>query len=66
MNSHKLAINWQNFARLRLQIKFDFIIWPEESETLLLSYPYHSKNSRYKICITSYDSFRGVRSLLIK
>jgi len=23
----KLAINWQNFVRVRLQLKFAFIIW---------------------------------------
>jgi len=26
MNTNKLAINWQNFARVRLQLKFAFII----------------------------------------
>jgi len=26
MNTDKLAINWQNFARVRLQLKFAFII----------------------------------------
>jgi len=26
--TYKLAINWQNFARVRLQLKFAFIIWP--------------------------------------
>jgi len=25
-NIHKLAINWQNFARVRFQLKFVFII----------------------------------------
>jgi len=24
----KLATNWQNFAQVRLQLKFAFIIWP--------------------------------------
>jgi len=28
MNTDKLIFNWQNFARVRLQIKFAFIIWP--------------------------------------
>jgi len=28
MNTDKLAINWQNFARVRLQLKFAFIIRP--------------------------------------
>jgi len=28
MNTGKLAVNWQNFARVRLQIKFAFIIRP--------------------------------------
>jgi len=26
MNIRKLAINWQNFARVRLQLKFAFIV----------------------------------------
>jgi len=26
MNTDKLAFNWQNFARVRLQLKFAFII----------------------------------------
>jgi len=26
MNTNKLAINWQNIARVRLQLKFAFII----------------------------------------
>jgi len=26
MNTNKFAINWQNFARVRLQLKFAFII----------------------------------------
>jgi len=26
MNTDKLAINWQNFAQVRLQLKFAFII----------------------------------------
>jgi len=26
MSTDKLAINWQNFARVRLQLKFAFII----------------------------------------
>jgi len=26
MNTDELAINWQNFARVRLQLKFAFII----------------------------------------
>jgi len=30
MNIDKFAINRQNFARVRLQLKFAFIIWPEE------------------------------------
>jgi len=28
MNTDKLAINWQNFAWVRLQLKFAFIIRP--------------------------------------
>jgi len=28
MSSDKLAINWQNFARVRLQFKFAFILQP--------------------------------------
>jgi len=28
MNTDKLAINWQNFARVRLQLKFAFTIRP--------------------------------------
>jgi len=28
MNTDKLEISWQNFARVRLQLKFAFIIWP--------------------------------------
>jgi len=28
MNTNKLAIYWQNFARVRLQLKFAFIIRP--------------------------------------
>jgi len=28
MNADKLTINWQNFARVQLQLKFAFIIWP--------------------------------------
>jgi len=31
MNTDKLAINWQNFARVRLQLKFAFIIRPKVS-----------------------------------
>jgi len=31
MNTDKLAINWQNFAWVRLQLKFAFIIWPHVS-----------------------------------
>jgi len=27
MNIDKLAVNWQNFTRVRLQLKFAFIIW---------------------------------------
>jgi len=26
MNTEKLVINWQNFARVRLQLKFAFIL----------------------------------------
>jgi len=34
MNTDKLAINWQNFVRVRLQLKFDFIIrpWDKDNE----------------------------------
>jgi len=28
MNTNKLAINWQNFARVQLQLKFALIIRP--------------------------------------
>jgi len=28
MNTDKLAINWQNFARVQIQLKFAFIIRP--------------------------------------
>jgi len=28
MNTVKFVINWQNFARVRLQLKFAFILWP--------------------------------------
>jgi len=28
INTDKLAINWKNFARVRLQLKFTFIIRP--------------------------------------
>jgi len=28
MNTNKLTINWKNFARVRLQLKVAFIIWP--------------------------------------
>jgi len=28
MNTDKFVINWQNFARVRLQLKFAFIIRP--------------------------------------
>jgi len=28
MNIYELTINWQNFARVRLQLKFAFIIQP--------------------------------------
>jgi len=28
MNTDKLAINWPNFARVRLQLKIAFIILP--------------------------------------
>jgi len=37
MNTDKLAINWQNFARVRLQLEFAFIIRPS-----VLSYVYRS------------------------
>jgi len=29
MNMDKLTINWQNFAQVRLQLKFAFMIWPK-------------------------------------
>jgi len=29
MNTHKLVINWQNFAQVWLQLKFTFIIRPK-------------------------------------
>jgi len=28
LNTDKLAINWQNFARVQLELKFAFIILP--------------------------------------
>jgi len=34
-NTDKLAINWQNFAQVRLQFKFAFII-----RTRLLQHPF--------------------------
>jgi len=29
--TNKLAIDWQDLARIRLQLKFAFIIWPNVS-----------------------------------
>jgi len=34
MNTDKLAINWQSFAQVRLQLKFTFIIRPIVSKKL--------------------------------
>jgi len=38
MNTDKLAINWQNFTQVRLQIKFAFIIRSIKSETFIEFY----------------------------
>jgi len=38
MNTDKFEINWQNFARVRLQLKFAFIIWPIENIVNVLVY----------------------------
>jgi len=34
MNTDKLAINWQNFARVRLQLKFVFMITVHSLEVI--------------------------------
>jgi len=44
MNLNKLAINWQNFARIRLQLKFAFIIRPLKLHNLLRFYLKQTSN----------------------
>jgi len=64
----KLAINWQNFARVRLQLKFAFIIRPNYSCAkcmmitwtvdvgLAIRWTRFSCSILYSTCILRYES----------